>query len=453
MLNRLQRTDAALALRAPPTTPLKAAASGGLAGPLVGPRLDVLTKAPHHAGVGVGAGAAVPAMPKVPSVPCADAAQCAAQRADAARASRDVLSQPTSPLPTTSGGDREVLTDAPDSRVDAPRPADAMQQTMTDLRNAKIAVRLQKNEPVVDEKLATLPPEDQQRYEEMNATLAKHGDDDGRLSMQTMLLDDKLDTKTMTELHRLSTSTKGDGVEPRGDDAVFRETVRELAVPDRINQGGRGTCAATVPLIQLAREDPAEYARLVNGLSSPEGKVSTKGGAELARVDNFGDDDGAGRSTTQKLLAPPLMDYADGMLQSYDNSKDKHDIYGYGDLGSGLDGGQAETLLETLRGRDFEQLEKPSWEFNGLGVAPTFDGHPARLSDIEQQLAQGKTVPVGMDWGDADTSGEMHARHKVLVTGVTEESGQKYVEYVNPWGTRERMKADAFEKRLANAQA
>jgi hypothetical protein len=440
MVNRLQRNDAALALRAPPMTPpTKAAGAGGLVGSLVGPQLDKLTKDSHRGGLGLGGlggvgglglGAHQPA-PKLPSVPCVDATQCEAQRADAARASRDILSRATSPLPSASSGDREVLADAPDVRVDAARPTDGMQRTLIDLRNMKIASQLEKNEPVVEQQLATLPPEDQQRFEEMNAILVKHGDDDGRLSLQTMFLENKLDTTTMTELHRLATSTKGAGVEPRGDDAVFRETVRELAVPDRIDQGFRGTCGATVPLIQLAREDPCEYARLVRGLSSPEGTVTTKGGGEIARIEDFADDDSSGRSTTQKLLAPALMEYANGKLASYDNTTDKHDVIGY-DLGSGLYGVQTEALLETLRGRDYEQLEKPSWEFNGLGVAPTFDAHPARLSDVEQQLAQGKTVPVGMEWGDAND--KMHGRHKVLVTGVTEENGQKYVEYVNPWG-------------------
>lgn len=380
-----------------------------------------------------------PEPPQPALVPCVvDPAQEKDAELNAAKASKEVLRTPNGDVQKQQG-DREILTDAPDATIGT---------VPSEQRSKAIKEQLDKNTPVVANKIAKLPPEDQQRYEEMDAKLAQHNDDDGRLSMQTMLLEDRLDSKTMTEMHRLSTSKKADGLE-NNDDKVFRETVRELAVPDRINQGERNTCAATVPLIQLAKDDPAEYARLVNGMSSPEGKVVTKGGDELQRVPGLEQDDGSGRTITQRLLAPALMEYANGRFASYDNKSDQHRIAGQDVRKGGLAWFQAESVHETLTGRDFKQLGKYEARNNGLGTGIEYVG----LKQVEESLKEGKSVPVGMNWGDKDKPNITQSMHKVLVTGITEENGQRYVEFTNPHGTRERMKAEDFESRMFDAQA
>lgn len=382
-----------------------------------------------------------PPMPGLQFVDTAARASLDEQRKAAAEESQQTLTRPTSPVEKRAEGGREIVGDAPNVNIE---------QRGSPEREAQLAAQVEKNQEVVQKTLDTMSPAQRARYEEMDARLASHNDNDSRLSLQTMLLQGKLDERTMADLHRLSTSPKAEGLEYPGSDKIFRETVRELANPERINQGERGTCAATVPLIQLALEDPAEYARLVGGLASPEGTVTTKGGVELTRAPGVEHDDTT-RSITQRLLAPPLMDAADGVFVSYDNERDQHSLGGLIDMGSGLIAGQAQYLHEILLGRAQQRLGEVSVSPWGGPLMPTI-ADPS-ITDVEAQLAQGKVVAVGMQWGDRDANGTIHGNHKVLVTRIYEENGQKYVEYINPWGSRERMKAEAFDERLRNAHA
>jgi hypothetical protein len=57
---------------------------------------------------------------------------------------------------------------------------------------------------------------------------------------------------------------------------------------------------------------PAEYARVVKDLASEKGEATLASGVTLNRRDDFGKDEGANRSLVQSLLAPLLMDYANG---------------------------------------------------------------------------------------------------------------------------------------------
>lgn len=81
---------------------------------------------------------------------------------------------------------------------------------------------------------------------------------------------------------------------------------------DTVNQGSYNTCVPTSMEFELARTNPSEYARLVAGLASKAGSVTTRGGSTLelqtAYLDQFrrGDD----RLASSVLFQGAAMEFA-----------------------------------------------------------------------------------------------------------------------------------------------
>ena len=208
---------------------------------------------------------------------------------------------------------------------------------------------------------------------------------------------------------------------------LLSDLVQELGNPASINQGNRGTCAATAVEVKLIHDNPAEYVRLVSGLASPEGKAELASGEALARVSGTEADDGSERSIPQRLMAPAFMDLADGDL-TYDNANDLHAANGEA-LSRGLAPSEVDRLLEGVYGEQFtgmDDIRSPRQQRDAWSL-------------LQQATANGEEVLAGLNW----TS---ETRHKVVVTGVSGNS----VEYLNPMGRVERMSKDEFLGRLHN---
>ena len=224
--------------------------------------------------------------------------------------------------------------------------------------------------------LDKLSAKDRARYLAVKKTLQApsegkpQGDPVATLALQTMLLEGKLPgdkalggkDSLLTGLSKLNQQELAPGIDRQ---QLLSEVVQEVAVPEAIAQRNRGTCVPTSIEIQLVQQNPAEYVRLVSGLASPAGEVTTRGGDVLKREEGVLED-GTPRSISQKLLAPALMELGDG-LADYDNKDDKHhgaDIDGQ----TGLTAAQADVVLESLYGHDFAFQNTSSAEEKKTGT-------------------------------------------------------------------------------------
>lgn len=309
----------------------------------------------------------------------------------------------------------------------------------TDRRRLAALTQLRGNALVEAVALTRLSPEEREQYRETKAALLEpsedrpNGDPTAALALQLMLLEGRLpgqnavggDQNLLDGLHTLATQELGPGVERQ---ALLADTVQEVAVPEAIAQRGFGTCAPTAALVQLATHDPAEYVRLVSGLASPSGEVTTAGG-DVLRVEEGALAGDRTRSVSQKLLAPALMELGNGDLD-YSNEDDVH-TDDEGNESVGMTARQVDVVLESLYGKDFAYLSTGSDEEKAAGA-----------DFIDDELEAGRDVLVGIKWGKGG--------HKVLVTGTEERDGETYYRIVNPWGQEELIPKDELESRLRN---
>jgi hypothetical protein len=298
--------------------------------------------------------------------------------------------------------------------------------------------QLQANEQLVNQKLESLTPEQRNAYTQVMGqvmTIFPAGDPVAALALQKLLLSNKLtegtslkDGKTVLDgLLQVATGPVGEGFSRQ---QLLANLIQEIATPEAICQGTKGTCTVTTVAIQLARDNPAEYVRLVAGLASPSGEVLTAGGRTLhAERDALGATDG--RTNVQELLAPALMEYAYPRLD-YRNEGDDGHYRGDTLVKRGLNSQGLDRVLEAIYGESFVQQDVRK---GLLKRRPD-----VVMKKIEEQLAQGKEVLLGLKWGDS--------AHKVLVTGTENVNGTEYLLYINPWGREERVPKDELLTRL-----
>ncbi|MBL8952994.1 MAG: hypothetical protein JNK82_19610 [Myxococcaceae bacterium] len=288
--------------------------------------------------------------------------------------------------------------------------------------------QVEANRRLEEERLAQMSPEDRASYEAVRARCREANDPVAELALQKLLLEGKLpgandlkgEGNLLSHLARLSdpNTPLADGVDR---DQLVTDLVQELATPTSINQGPRGTCAPTSIAVQLAMENPAEYARIAAGLASPSGEVRLAGGETLRREDGTAADDGSGRSTVQRMMGPAMMEMGNGD-QNYDSATD---------AGAGAWSPELDHLYEQIMGRPMSEQR-----------TTTDEQRADAMATIDAEVAQGQTVPVALAWPGG--------YHKVLVTGTETVDGVEYVKYVNPWGREERMPRDEFERRIAD---
>lgn len=295
-------------------------------------------------------------------------------------------------------------------------------------RKEAAEAQLEANAKLEEEHLAKLSPEDRERYEAVKEACLTEGDPVAALSMQKLLFEGKLPGEEAlvgggTLLEQLATAADPNTPMVEGLDrgAFLCDLVQELATPSAINQGSVGTCAPTTIAIDLAMQNPAEYARIALGLASPSGEVELAGGQTLTREEGTILDDGKGRSNVQRLMGSAFMELGNGDRDYINSTED----------GDGAWSKDLDVLYEAVWGRPMSDKRL------------TTDEQRADAMDIiDTQLESGRNVPVALSWGEG--------YHKVLVTGTEVIDGQEYVTYTNPWGREERMPREEFESRLAD---
>lgn len=307
-------------------------------------------------------------------------------------------------------------------------------EVSTDRGEAKAAQEVKDNQAAVEEYLAA-HPELAEVYADTQALL--EGDAHAQLAMQLLLLEGTLTAEPLSaDGQNLAQTIAGLLEQPLAEGIdraeLVGDLVREIAVPASINQHSDPTCAATAPQIMMAQDAPAEYARLMAGLASESGEVQLANGDTIAREDGAiagvkdnGDTDK--RAITGRLWQPTMMEYANGEDLDYTYGDSRHSDDPVGDP-SGLTSVEFDRLYDGLMGADTTRHD-----------ANDADSQAEVMDTIEEAVANGQSVPVGIKW---NTGG-----HKVLVTDVRD----GYVYFLNPHGTEERMTVEAFEARLRNA--
>lgn len=336
--------------------------------------------------------------------------------------------------------------------------------------------------------LGKLSPEQRSQYEAVKA-LTRH-DPQAQLALQLMLMEGKLTGEAkahdgrdlLGSLHALATQLVAKGIDQK---ALVNDLIKEVHLPEAINQMNRNTCTVTALEIKTALENPAEYARLVGGLATPHGRVTLANGQTLTRVHGTEHADDTPRTQSARLWEAALMNYGGKQAGvTYDNKADvfrkpdgstadiQRDANFINRIQTGIDGtGNSEQVnlkagalaqlqadlkadVNTPQIRQIKQriAHSPGKPLNVDGEMDDVRIHqlaPKVVADLQKLTSRGKTVPVAIYYAKA---GEPHGEHEVLVTGVSQDArGKQWVHYDNPWGQKERMPREDFEKRLLTA--
>lgn len=204
--------------------------------------------------------------------------------------------------------------------------------------------------------------------------------------------------------------------------ALLDGLMHELLDPGAVRQQAWRTCAAATVQLWLALREPAEYARLVAGLASLQGRVPLAGGPDLERHGESARPDPSGRTPSSRLLQSAFMDFANGD-DRYSNLTDTSHR-DEGPAYSGLYPDQFDVLIEAVTARAWDTME--------VGAGNCADA----VALIARATARGEHVPVSLR--------KDRMMHRLLV----EASDPSFMHCVDPVGKRSRVPLDEFRARL-----
>ena len=295
--------------------------------------------------------------------------------------------------------------------------------------------QVKRNAPLEQTALAKMPASEQLQYQSIREGLGH--DEVATLSLQALLLQKRFtsakdlveDGTLLGHLAEISDPKFkfGPGVDRS---ALLGSIVQEVQMPSSTSQQIKATCAATTIAILLAREHPAEYVRLLKGLSDLHGKVTLASGDVLTRERGTTKNDHSYRSSSQELIAPAFMEYANPN-SNYRNGED-HQVDGKGHvLYGGLNVEDVNHLMTGVYNRPFQVID-----------SVTLETQSAAWDALRAQIKRGQPAPVGVEW--------QQGGHKLLVTDIKGTGRNEAVYYINPWGQEERLPKADFLRRLHN---
>ncbi|HYV49862.1 MAG TPA: hypothetical protein VFA20_33635 [Myxococcaceae bacterium] len=222
-------------------------------------------------------------------------------------------------------------------------------------------------------------------YQQISGALA--GDAAAQQSLRTLNASGRLDGPLLDQLGRLARPGAGNA-------AMLGQVVKDVANPAGIRQGKNNDfCAATASLAGLARNDPANYARIAADLHTTGRSTMVDGKVLQAKPGNA-----PGMTATQGLMAPALTEAANGSKYRVDqqgvshaDTKGKHapnDKRVPGTYASGM-----ERMQEMLEGGNYRSLYIPGK--NEKGSRSGAVSQAERL--LTRNAAQGQTGTVNAD--------------------------------------------------------
>ncbi|MBI3183332.1 MAG: hypothetical protein HYZ28_14440 [Myxococcales bacterium] len=240
----------------------------------------------------------------------------------------------------------------------------------------------------------------------------------------------------LANLSRLSSHPLNSSLDEAGRSAILEDVIRDVAMPKRVDQGSKGdvgTCTVASMQYELARDNPSELARLMVGLTGPDGKVKMRNGERLWVQPGFLENPNDSRSLADSIFQSAAMEYANGKL-NYDARRDISSPKGKpGKVAQrGLDGAQQIRMLEALFGTKYEAVgkgnlahQKKLIEF--LRSRPSFESE--------------RPIILNLDMGKTN-----HA-----VTFMRVENGRVF--YRDPYGEVESMSVRELRRRLTAVHA
>jgi hypothetical protein len=204
---------------------------------------------------------------------------------------------------------------------------------------------------------------------------------------------------------------------------VLSQVVRHLDDPLRVAQGrGRGTCGAATLEYLLLRTHPAEFVRLVDGITGIDGKVDLRAGGSLELLPTALPRDDSGRVDVDRLLQSALMAHATAMswIFDYDDTKDDGSFWAEiaGNSRAPIEG--LASLWARMTGETWKPVETEGSAAAGVAEA------------VAAATAHGTPIPVLTAFGAPDA---LHWLTAEKVDPATAAAGKRGVYLRNPWGS------------------
>lgn len=352
-----------------------------------------------------------------------------------------------------------------------------------------------------DPALAELSDKAKAQYKKLVEKYPQSGQD-----LQKLLESRKLtakDGKGTSVLEHLSRLEEKLGEKKIGKD-VMASLVKQLVDPEQIRQGSYSICAQTSIEYIHARDNPADYSRIVVDLVT-QGASSLKDGERLTLNPSGLQDDASGRSATSRIFQSSISDFANGDELGYDNATQFHGKPGqkivevdrlgkdgkwehfglywdqlevvdpkspkvgremvtiktpdgqqrqvYADTVSpakhgGLNNAEALKALQALTGEKLRVHSKG--EYTGVrlidSLLPESWGRESLESAIKRNIQDKRTTYVAMNWSKDPATG--HSSHALAVVDIRD----GYVYLRNPWGSGEQGQADGPKREVLDQE-
>jgi hypothetical protein len=239
-------------------------------------------------------------------------------------------------------------------------------------------------------------------------------------------------------LHNLSKMNEQSFTSPLDGEKIMNETIETILRPDVIHQGHKGTCTVTTLEYINAKNHPAEYVRIISGLTDIEGNVKLRNGDTMKRLDGIKYEDDSGRRDIDRIYQASMMNYANGKDKIYDNKADKHykleevnpDEVNDGTLKKLIGKGTPEKDYKGLYDEELNKALNAVLPYDSV-VEKNYNIKSDFIEkEIKASLSSGKEVPVTLTWGKDDESSDGKGYHKLAVENIDDE----YVYLRNPHG-------------------
>jgi hypothetical protein len=207
---------------------------------------------------------------------------------------------------------------------------------------------------------------------------------------------------------------------------MLTSLLRDVVNPNRIDQGDSDTCTVTSMQWELVNDAPAEYARLMAGLTGPNGQATMQGGGTLKLgAGDLEDNAQHGRTVTSALFQSAAMDDANGR-DIYDPTTDRSTKADGSGTYHGLSPDQQTHILDQLFGIKYS-VKNLYNEQQGQQVLDSLKGF-----DASKQI--NRPVMIDLDEGSVN--------HTVTLEKVTADK----VYFRDPYGSMRSMPTSSFPK-------
>jgi hypothetical protein len=210
-------------------------------------------------------------------------------------------------------------------------------------------------------------------------------------------------------------------------DELLSSVLADVMNPNRVEQGTANTCTVASMQFELVADEPAEYARLMAGLTGPKGSVKMRAGGDLRLGPGDADERARdGRSVSQTIFQSAAMEYANGRFSNYDPVLGVSINERTGEERLGLRAENQQALLEKLFGVNYSinRLYSENEATNAFAKLVGWDARGNRNRPIVVDIDQGKF------------------NHAVTLESVSKEK----VVFRDPYGVLRSMPSEAFPK-------